>query len=145
MNQRFTAYIMIPMFPEGDPASAPIQEILYWQTRTIEMMYKMIGDAIKESGGSSHPCDWLVFLCPGKREAPGPHLETLREVDASAGTPDPSATKFRSTLRFPIYVHSKMMIVDDAYIIGNENTYCLFVSCQWRRKVKNVGEAELAK
>ena len=133
------------MFPEGDPASAPIQEILYWQTRTIEMMYKMIGDAIKESGGSSHPCDWLVFLCPGKREAPGPHLETLREVDASAGTPDPSATKFRSTLRFPIYVHSKMMIVDDAYIIGNENTYCLFVSCQWRRKVKNVGEAELAK
>ena len=29
---------------------------------------------------------------------------------------------FRQTLRFPIYVHSKMMIVDDAYIIlGSAN------------------------
>ena len=25
LNQRFCAYIVIPMFPEGDPASAPIQ------------------------------------------------------------------------------------------------------------------------
>ena len=56
---------MIPMFPEGDPASAPIQEILYWQTRTIEMMYKRIGDAIKASGNGTHPTDWLIFLCPG--------------------------------------------------------------------------------
>ncbi len=32
-NERFCAYICIPMFPEGNPASAPIQEILYWQTR----------------------------------------------------------------------------------------------------------------
>ena len=32
-GQRFCAYICIPMFPEGNPASAPIQEILYWQTR----------------------------------------------------------------------------------------------------------------
>ena len=54
------------MFPEGDPASAPIQEILYWQTRTIEMMYKRVGDAIKASGNQTHPTDWLMFLCPGK-------------------------------------------------------------------------------
>ena len=56
---------MIPMFPEGDPASAPIQEILYWQTRTIEMMYKRVGDAIKASGNQTHPTDWSIFLCPG--------------------------------------------------------------------------------
>ena len=32
------------------------------------------------------------------------------------------AETFRKTLRFPIYVHSKMMIVDDAYIIvGSAN------------------------
>lgn len=32
------------------------------------------------------------------------------------------AETFRQTLRFPIYVHSKMMIVDDAYIIvGSAN------------------------
>ena len=35
---------------------------------------------------------------------------------------DPSAKRFRDKLRFPIYVHSKMMIVDDAYIIvGSAN------------------------
>ena len=27
LNQRFTAYILIPMFPEGDPSSFFIQEI----------------------------------------------------------------------------------------------------------------------
>lgn len=76
MNQRFTAYIMIPMFPEGDPASAPIQEILYWQTRTIEMMYRRVGDAIKETGSPTEPTDWLLFLCPG--------LFTFCKVDAGS-------------------------------------------------------------
>jgi len=116
MNQRFTAYIMIPMFPEGDPASMPIQEILYWQTRTIEMMYKRIGEALKETGNPTHPTDWLIFLCPGKREAYGEHIDRLEPPS------EPMAETFRKTLRFPIYVHSKMMIVDDAYIIvGSAN------------------------
>jgi len=116
MNQRFTAYIVIPMFPEGDPASAPIQEILYWQTRTIEMMYKRVGDAIKQAGLNSHPTDWLLFMCPGKRELPGAHLDRLEDPT------DEIAKVMRDTMRFPIYVHSKMMIVDDAYIIvGSAN------------------------
>ena len=78
-NQRFTAYVVIPMFPEGDPAHQAMQEILYWQTRTIEMMYGKIGEALRQSPnlGSSHPTDWLLFMCPGKRELPGPHLDQL--------------------------------------------------------------------
>ena len=78
-NQRFTAYVVIPMFPEGDPAHQAMQEILYWQTRTIEMMYGRIGEALRQSPslGSSHPTDWLLFMCPGKRELPGPHLDQL--------------------------------------------------------------------
>merc|ERR1711983_555620 len=115
-NEPFCAYIMIPMFPEGDPTSAPIQEILYWQTRTIEMMYKRVGDAIKASGNGTHPTDWLIFLCPAKREAAGEHLNNL------ASPSEPMAQTFRETLRFPIYVHSKMIIVDDACIIvGSAN------------------------
>jgi len=115
-NQRFTAYILIPMFPEGDPASAPIQEILFWQFKTMEMMYQRVGEALKQVGSPDHPTDWLIFLCPGKREAGGPHLDQLQEPD------EPMAKIFRKSLRFPIYVHSKMMIVDDAYIIvGSAN------------------------
>lgn len=117
-GQRFCAYIVIPMWPEGDPTSAPIQEILYWQTRTMEMMYARVGEALEAAGisGSSHPTDWLLFMCPGKREAPGDHLERLAPPSESF------AKIFRETLRFPIYVHSKMMIVDDTYIIvGSAN------------------------
>ena len=35
---------------------------------------------------------------------------------------EPMAEQFRKTFRFPIFVHSKMMIVDDSYIIvGSAN------------------------
>jgi len=30
-KQRFAVYIVIPMWPEGDPKSATVQEILFWQ------------------------------------------------------------------------------------------------------------------
>ena len=76
-GQRFTAYILIPMFPEGDPACEVIQEIVYWQTRTIEMMYKMVGEALSEAGITSHPTNYLLFMCLGKREAAGEHLNEL--------------------------------------------------------------------
>ena len=59
------------------------------------------------------------FVSSGKREAPGEHLDRLEPVSEPG---DPSAKRFRDKLRFPIYVHSKMMIVDDAYIIvGSAN------------------------
>ncbi len=80
------------------------------------MMYKHVGDAIKQAGSESHPTDWLLFLCPGKREATGPWLDRL---DLPM---EPNAVVMRRTLRGPIYVHSKMLIVDDAYIIvGSAN------------------------
>jgi len=120
-GERFTAYVVIPMFPEGDPASTPIQAILYWQYRTMEMMYKDIGEALQLHRPpphlGNHPTDWLLFMCPGKREMPGPHLDVLTPPE-----PGSQSEKFRDSLRFMIYVHSKMMIVDDSYIIvGSAN------------------------
>ena len=38
-GESFHCYVCIPMYPEGDPASVPSQEILRWQFRTIESMY----------------------------------------------------------------------------------------------------------
>jgi hypothetical protein len=32
-NERFSAYIVIPMWPEGNPTGAATQRILYWQVR----------------------------------------------------------------------------------------------------------------
>ena len=80
------------------------------------MMYRKIGQVLIETGDPSHPTDWLLFLCPGKREHEGPHLDRLAPASESF------AKIFRESLRFPIYVHSKMMIVDDVYIIiGSAN------------------------
>ena len=36
-GQRFTVYITIPMFPEGDPVDGITQEILYWQVMMTVM------------------------------------------------------------------------------------------------------------
>ena len=30
-KEKFRVYIVIPMWPEGVPSSAAVQEILYWQ------------------------------------------------------------------------------------------------------------------
>lgn len=93
-----------------------LQEILYWQYKTMEMMYSKVGQALKATGDASHPTDWLLFLCPGKRERDGEHLQRLAPAN------EMFAKIFRQSLRFPIYVHSKMMIVDDTYIIiGSAN------------------------
>lgn len=120
-GERFTAYIVIPMWPEGDPTSAPMQAILYWQTRTIQMMYREIGRALVAANVPAHlgqdPTDWLVFLCPAKRELYGSYIDVL-----DAPPPNSLAETFRQTMRQMIYVHSKMLIVDDAYIIvGSAN------------------------
>ena len=68
-EESFKCYIVIPMFPEGIPASAPIQEILFWQYRTMETMYKRIGQAIQAKGTGTQPADYLSFFCLGKRES----------------------------------------------------------------------------
>ena len=116
-GEPFMCYVVIPMFPEGDPTSAPSQEILHWQHLTMEAMYLRIGEAIKERSLDKKPTDFLMFLCLGKQETLGEVPENL-ELPAD----DTPASLARQTLRHPIYVHSKLMIVDDEYIlVGTAN------------------------
>jgi len=116
-GELFTCYVTIPMFPEGDPTSMASQEILYWQRCTMESMYWRIGNTLRDCGSDAHPTDYLVFFCLGKREILEEVPEDLEEPD-----PDTPAGLVRQSLRHPIYVHSKLMIVDDEYIIvGSAN------------------------
>ena len=69
-GETFTAYINIPMFPEGDPSSGPSQEILFWQYRTMQSMYHTIVKAIQDNDAGTQPTDYLKFFCLGKREGP---------------------------------------------------------------------------
>ncbi|XP_065868440.1 phospholipase D alpha 4 [Euphorbia lathyris] len=119
-KERFSVYILIPMWPEGVPESEVVEDILHWSRKTMGMMYKMIGRALEESGYDVdwHPRDYLNFYCLANREKKSvgefvaPHL------------PHPSTQYWYAQMhrRFMVYVHSKLMIVDDAYIIiGSAN------------------------
>ncbi|XP_057958820.1 phospholipase D alpha 1-like isoform X2 [Malania oleifera] len=117
-RERFVVYIVIPMWPEGIPESASVQAILDWQRRTMEMMYYDITLALQNEGLDENPRDYLTFFCLGNRE-------TIRDEEYRAPmAPEPGTNYSRAqqARRFMIYVHSKMMIVDDEYIIiGSAN------------------------
>ena len=49
-NERFCAYIVIPMWPEGVPTSSPTQRILFWQVTTVPYHRAYyLGGTIKKS------------------------------------------------------------------------------------------------
>lgn len=117
-GEKFTVYVVVPMWPEGIPESASVQAILDWQRRTMEMMYKDIIDALQEKGLEDDPRDYLTFFCLGNRE-----VKRGGEFEPSeAPEPESNYHKAQQARRFMIYVHAKMMIVDDEYIIvGSAN------------------------
>merc|ERR1712020_658899 len=86
-------------------------------------MYKMIASAIDENDAGTHPKDYLMFFCLAKRES-------RDEVPADLIQPESGslAETLRQSMRHCIYVHSKMSIFDDEYILvgsANINQRCL--------------------
>ncbi|XP_057978431.1 phospholipase D alpha 4 [Malania oleifera] len=117
-KQRFAVYIIIPMWPEGVPDSEPVQDILHWTRETMAMMYRLIGEAIQASGQSGHPGDYLNFFCLANREVKNKG-DFVPPCSPHTTTQYWNAQMHR---RFMVYVHSKLMIVDDTYmLIGSAN------------------------
>ncbi|XP_061969313.1 phospholipase D delta-like [Populus nigra] len=112
-KERFAVYVVIPMWPEGVPTSASVQEILFWQGQTMQMMYEVIANELKSMNlENSHPQDYLNFYCLGNRE----------EVPGSNNSGDQTVSMSQKFQRFMIYVHAKGMVVDDEYVIlGSAN------------------------
>lgn len=117
-KERFAVYVVIPMWPEGVPQSNSVQEILYWQGQTMEMMYELIAKELQAMQiEDAHPTDYLNFYCLGNREK-CPEEDSTRQTPSNGDTVSDSY-KFG---RFMIYVHAKGMIVDDEYVIlGSAN------------------------
>ena len=108
--------------------------------------------------GIRHPSDYLMFFCVGNRESPAgstAQLQTpptdpvskesvLYQVIAHGGSEDDCCTftVASQSRRFMIYVHSKMLIVDDEYIIG----MCILERTnwwEWLTRVVIVGSANI--
>ncbi|XP_042396137.1 phospholipase D delta-like [Zingiber officinale] len=117
-KERFAVYVVIPMWPEGDPNSNAVQEILFWQGQTMQMMYGIVAQEIRSMNiKDAHPQDYLNFFCLGKRETMKDKL--LQNVQSLEKSSANLSQKFR---RFMIYVHAKGMIVDDEYVmVGSAN------------------------
>lgn len=55
------------LFHAGVPDSASVQEVIFWQGRTIQMMYHIIGQAMQRNHiTDAHPKDYLAFFCLGQ-------------------------------------------------------------------------------
>ncbi|GAB2282888.1 hypothetical protein Dimus_017422 [Dionaea muscipula] len=122
-NERFAVYIVIPMWPEGDPKSAAVQEILFWQGQTMQMMYEIIARELNSMHiTDSSPEDYLNFYCLGKREQLPENISVEDGHSASNGVAPAKVSDSYKFGRFMIYVHAKGMIVDDEYVIvGSAN------------------------
>jgi len=130
-DQPFHCFVVIPLFPEGDPHSTVSQEIIHWQWLTIEAMYKRITDHINKveskrdesSNAKRDPNrkrrvaqDYLSFYFLGKRE-PNANVEGI-----CIHSRNNQVRRAVNNRRHMIYVHSKLLIVDDDYcLIGSAN------------------------
>jgi len=105
-KERFAVYIVIPMWPEGVPESESVQDILHWTRETVAMMYRLIDEAIKESGEIGHPRDYLNFFCLANRE----HKGKGEYLPLDSPHPETQYWNAQKNRRFMVYVHSKLMI-----------------------------------
>ncbi|KAK9270670.1 hypothetical protein L1049_026252 [Liquidambar formosana] len=119
-KERFAVFVIVPMWPEGVPSSASVQEVLFWQGQTMEMMYEIIARELKSMHLENvHPQDYLNFYCLGNREELPKEVPTSTNQPSNNGDAVSASQKFQ---RFMIYVHAKGMIVDDEYVIlGSAN------------------------
>ena len=108
------------MWMEGFPGANATQGLLYYQRVTIEAMYKQIQKAldVKMAMSSAYGLkvsDYINIYCLGTRETVNGNQAT--------GTPFTDDEKLLSkTRRHQVYIHSKMLIVDDTYaLIGTAN------------------------
>jgi len=113
LGERFTVYVVVPMWPEGVPQSTSVQAILDGQRRTMEMMYTDITQALQAKGIEANPKEYLTFFCLGNREVkqegeyePEEHPE-----------PDTDYIRAQEARRFMIYVHTKMMIGNESVVL----------------------------
>ncbi|KAJ9186397.1 hypothetical protein P3X46_001973 [Hevea brasiliensis] len=119
-KERFAVYVVVPMWPEGVPTSVSVQEILFWQGQTMQVMYEVIAKELKAMNLENvHPQEYLNFYCLGNREEPSKELLDLSDKARNSGEVVLTCQEHR---RFMIYVHAKGMIVDDEYVIlGSAN------------------------
>ncbi|KAF6139881.1 hypothetical protein GIB67_009728 [Kingdonia uniflora] len=70
-NERFAVYVVVPMWLEGVLTGIATQRIIFWQNKTMQMMFETIYKALEEVelGNTYVLKDYLNFFYLGNREA----------------------------------------------------------------------------
>jgi phospholipase D1/2 len=105
----FHVYIVMPMFPEGEPASDPMRKLRRFEYETFKWM---VGELDKTMGEKWSDYLSLYFLANWQQVLPSARWTPISN---SADQNRFYALKYHQ--RYMIYVHTKMMIVDDRYLI----------------------------
>ncbi|HEY3817410.1 MAG TPA: phospholipase D-like domain-containing protein [Polyangiaceae bacterium] len=109
-GQDFHAYIVIPQFPEGNAVgtATPAQRLFEWNT--MRYMAQTVAREAKKKGKDWKDYLSFYFLMNWTAPDPTPHLTGKRKE------------RVQANWRYMVYVHSKLMIVDDEYlIVGSAN------------------------
>jgi phospholipase D1/2 len=105
----FHVYIVTPLFPEGEPHGIPVLHVRYWQWETMKWMKNQLNNL---QGGKTWE-NYLSFYFLGQRNG---------AVAGGYNNAIDRLSLVQNCNRYLIYVHSKMMIVDDHWIIvGSAN------------------------
>lgn len=112
-DKEFHAYIVIPMFPEGPPIKSAAPSQRNFEFNTMRFMAQDVFAAANAKGK-----DWRDFLSFY-------FLANWTVMDGKTKKIAPIGTRqdrVRSNERYQVYVHSKLMIIDDQFLIlGSAN------------------------
>jgi phospholipase D1/2 len=110
-GEDFHAYLVIPMFPEGDPVSGAAPTQRRFEFNTMRFMAFAVQEEAAKAGKDWR--DFLSFYFLGRWNARGKAAPTLSGERAQ---------RVAANQRYQLYVHSKLMLIDDEYVIlGSAN------------------------
>jgi phospholipase D1/2 len=112
LDRDFHAYLVIPMFPEGNPLGSVAPAQRSFEFKTMRFMAQAVFEAANAKNKDWR--DFLSFYFLARWTPLNPPL-----VVRAAGS---RRARVLSNRRYQLYVHSKLMIVDDQFaILGSAN------------------------
>ncbi len=111
-REDFHVYITLPLFPEGGPESSTDNAVRREQHNTMHWLIKELN---KHTDNNSHR--YISFLWLGEWNGKTEHYDELAQQNHAT-----RKALIAESRRYPIYVHSKFILVDDKYlIVGSAN------------------------
>lgn len=112
----FHVYLIIPLHPDGIPESFTTTGVLYYQAQTISVIVREVNKHLQTNNNNGTIADYIsVMTLVNQEPKNGAHYE----FPTTSGTREELVSKTR---RFMIYVHSKLLIVDDKImVLGSAN------------------------